>query len=100
MKEYDRLIVWLDYFGSNISRSKGRRVPVGKAIRSPILTELTTATQKLGYNPEAVQARHPKRNYITSGYVSIERRKPKSKMIVEIADVLRTMREKQQQIQK
>jgi len=95
MKDYDRQIIWLDYFNSSISRSQGRRVPVSKAVKSPSLGELAEATKRLGYDSEPVQASYPKRFWLTSGYVSINRMKSKAAAIREIADTLRTVRGEQ-----
>jgi signal recognition particle subunit SRP19 len=96
LKEYDHLIIWLDYFNSTLSRSEGRRVPLDKAVRAPTLDELCQAASLLGYTPKPFQARHPKRGYIQSGYIAIEKRAKKTKVIYELAEVLRRVRGGQQ----
>ena len=52
MKEYGKLIIWVDYFNSAIKRSEGRRVPLSSAVRDPTLEELMHATKGIGYSPE------------------------------------------------
>ena len=92
MKDYDHIIIWLDYFDSNISRAKGRRIPTNKAVKSPTLEELKKAVERLGYTPEIVKAHHPKRSQIVSGYISIDRKDKKTKVIYELAESLKTIR--------
>ena len=96
MKEYDHLIIWLDYFNSTLSRSEGRRVPLDKAVKAPTLDELCQAASLLGYTPKPFQARHPKRSHIQSGYIAIEKRANKTKVIYELAEALRRVRGGQQ----
>ncbi|MFQ5951234.1 MAG: signal recognition particle subunit SRP19/SEC65 family protein [Candidatus Geothermarchaeales archaeon] len=92
MKEYKRLVIWLDYFNSVITRGQGRRVSLNQAVRNPTLEELTEASKRLKYNPEAIQAFHPKRSLTQSGYVSIERKKPKGEVLAELASLLPVVR--------
>ncbi|MBI2938727.1 MAG: hypothetical protein HYY22_11045 [Thaumarchaeota archaeon] len=92
MKDYDRLVIWVDYFNSNIGRSEGRRVPLNMAVRNPTLQELEEAARRAEYEYESQEAAHPKRMRSKSGYVSIKRRKTKVETIKEIAALLSTIR--------
>lgn len=92
MKDYKRLVIWLDYFNSSISRPKGRRVPLNMAVRSPSLDELIQGAKRAGYAPEPEVAAYPKRSASVSGYVSVERIKAKSLIIKEVSSALRTLR--------
>ncbi|MFN3621906.1 MAG: signal recognition particle subunit SRP19/SEC65 family protein [Nitrososphaerales archaeon] len=94
MKEYDHLIIWLDYFNSTLSRAEGRRIPLNKAVRSPTLDELCQAASSLGYTPQPFQARYPKRSHIQSGYIAVEKKESKTKLIYELAEALRKIRGK------
>jgi signal recognition particle subunit SRP19 len=96
LKEYDHLIIWLDYFNSTLSRAEGRRVPLDKAVKAPTLDELCQAASLLGYTPKPFQARHPKRSHIQSGYIAIEKKMNKTKVIYELAEALRNVRGGQQ----
>jgi len=98
MKEYTRLVLWLDYFNSSISRSEGRRVPLDRAVKTPSLDELVEAAKRAGYTPEPQIAAHPKRSSTVSGYVSVERTKPKSLVIKEVASSLRTLKAERKQV--
>ena len=95
MKDYDKLVIWIDYFNSGFSREEGRRVPLNMAVRNPSLKELEEAAKRAGYKPETIEASYPRRMQISSGYVSIERNKPKIKAIKELASRLSKIRGEQ-----
>ncbi len=92
MKEYDRHVLWLEYFNSSVSRKKGRRVPTNQAVRAPRLQELIEASRRLGYDPQPVEGFHPRQFPNLSGYVSIQKLKRKSDSIKEIATMLSVVR--------
>jgi signal recognition particle subunit SEC65 len=85
LKAYERLVLWLSYFDAGLTRKAGRRVPLSQAVRAPTLEELGQAARRAGYAPEAAEARHPRRVLVRSGYVTVERKKPKSAAVHEIA---------------
>lgn len=95
MKDYDRLVIWVDYFNSSLGRSEGRRVPLNMAVRNPTLEELEEAARRGKYGVESQGAAHPKRMRNQSGYISIERKKPKTQTIKELAALLSTIRGEQ-----
>jgi len=78
MKDYDSLIIWLDYFNKNFSRERGRKVSKPLAVYDPLVSELVSAVESLGYpiDKEKINegARFPKRAHIKSGYVMIEKK--------------------------
>ena len=41
MKDYDHIVIWLDYFNKTLSRQKGRRLPKEKCIFDPSLSKIT-----------------------------------------------------------
>ena len=88
MKEYGKLIIWIDYFNSAIKRSQGRRVPLNSAVRDPTLEELILATKGLGYAPEPQEGYYPKRSKVKSGYVSLKKKESKSMTIKKLASRL------------
>lgn len=92
MKDYERLIFWIDYFNSSLSRADGRKVPTNLAVRNPTLQELAKAVERLGVQGEPVVAAHPKRMDVETGYVSIPKSKKKSVMMREISSMLSTVR--------
>ena len=94
MKDYKRYIIWLDYFNSSLSREDGRRVRVDRCVKDPKLEELVAAAKRLGYAPESELARHPKRFYVPSGYVSLEKRPQAKKGLLmnELAKAISVVR--------
>ena len=85
MKEYERLVVWLDYLDSEKKRREGRRVPLNSCVRAPTLEELVLACKRLKLDFQPQKAFHPKSSRRPSGYVSIKKTGPKQQTIVAIA---------------
>lgn len=92
MKEYDRCVVWLDYFDSSLKRSQGRRVPLSAATRDPKLDELFEACARLNFRPERQQARHPRSSSRESGYVAVVKTGPKRGLLMKVARELALVR--------
>lgn len=93
MKDYDHIILWLDYFNKHLSRRKGRKVRRDRALFDPTVTELVEAAKLAGYNPATEEtnedARYPRRSFVKSGYIML----PKSQTIKKTA-VINTIAEK------
>lgn len=87
MKDYDNVIIWLDYFNKNFSREKGRKVSKSLAIYDPLVSELVSAVESLGHNVDKEQinegARFPKRAHIKSGYIMIEKKGLKKNTLIK-----------------
>jgi len=94
MKDYDRYVVWLDYFSSELKRNQGRRVPMSAATRAPKLEELTEACRRLNLQPSAQPAAFPRTGRPDSGYVSVKKSKPKQALLARIAKELTVVRGK------
>ncbi len=48
MKDYEHIVIWLDYFNKNLKKSKGRRVGLEKCVFDPSLKELKDAAKSAG----------------------------------------------------
>ncbi len=96
MKEYEHVILLLDYFDKFLSRKQGRRVRKELAVFEPKLEELVRAAKALGYKEVASNdnARYPKRWYLRSGYIMIDKDNSKEVIMQEIAKELLRMRKK------
>lgn len=96
MKDYGHQIIWLDYFNKNLSRKKGRKVNKDRAVFDPKLDELIQAAKAAGYNPKETnaEANFPRRAYVRSGYIMVEKKYTKSKVVNKIAERLVQQREK------
>ena len=97
MKDYEHVVVWLDYFNKNITKKMGRRVAREKGIFDPSLNEMISAAKAAGLEPTETndQARFPRRPYVRSGYITLAKAQPKSKIISAISEKLVSRRAKQ-----
>ena len=92
MKDYDRQVFWLEYFDSELKRSRGRRVPLSTATRAPTLAELNEACRRLSLQPQPQVARYPSAPTRESGYVSVVNSSPKHALLLKIARELSVVR--------
>ncbi|HZC20042.1 MAG TPA: signal recognition particle subunit SRP19/SEC65 family protein [Nitrososphaeraceae archaeon] len=85
MKDYEHIILWLDYFNKHLSKRKGRKVKRDRAVFDPTIIELIDAVKSIGYNPLTEEtndkARYPRRSFVRSGYVML----PKSEDVKKTA---------------
>ena len=97
MKDYDHIVVWLDYFNKTLSRQKGRRLAKNRCIFDPSLNELIESANDAGLKPTATddQVRFPRRPFVRSGYIILEKKMPKTKILNKIADKMIIKRAKQ-----
>ena len=97
MKDYDHIVIWLDYFNKTSSRKKGRRLPKDKCIFDPSLNELIESSKAAGFEPTETddQARYPRRSYVRSGYVILEKKSTKTKTLNKISEKMVAKRAKQ-----
>ncbi|MBI3840887.1 MAG: signal recognition particle subunit SRP19/SEC65 family protein [Thaumarchaeota archaeon] len=92
MKEYERYVIWLGYFNSELKRREGRRVPLSAATKAPSLEELGEACRRLNLQPIPQPARHPAASWRDSGYVSVIKQKPKKALLLKVAKELAVVR--------
>lgn len=97
MKDYEHVVVWLDYFNKNLTKRAGRRLPKEKCIFDPSLKELQDATADAGFvaKESNEKARFPRRAFVRSGYVVVPKGTPKAKILFKISEKLVSRRAKQ-----
>ncbi|KPU80913.1 signal peptide protein [Nitrosopumilus sp. PRT-SC01] len=97
MKDYEHIVIWLDYFNKNLKKSKGRRQGLEKCIFDPSLKELKDATKVAGFEitESNDKVRFPKRPFVRSGYVVLPKGSPKTKILNKISEKLILKRSKQ-----
>ncbi len=97
MKDYEHIVIWLDYFNKNLKKSKGRRQGLEKCIFDPSLKELIDATKVAGFEitESNDKVRFPKRPFVRSGYVVLPKGSPKTKILDKISEKLILKRSKQ-----
>ncbi len=97
MKDYEHVVVWLDYFNKTLPRNKGRRLEKNKCIFDPSLKELIDATKAAGFeiSESDDKVRFPKRPYVRSVYVVLPNESSKTKILNKISEKLVGKRSKQ-----
>lgn len=97
MKDYEHVVIWLDYFNKTLPRAKGRRLGKEKCVFDPSLKELAEAAQSAGLKvaKSDEKARYPKRPYVRSGYIVLPKGSSKTKILDKISEKLVAKRSKQ-----
>ena len=97
MKDYEHVVIWLDYFNKNLKKSKGRRQGLEKCVFDPSLKELLDATTSAGFEitESDDKVRFPKRPFVRSGYVVLPKGSSKTKILNKISEKLILKRSKQ-----
>jgi len=97
MKDYEHVVIWLDYFNKNLKKSKGRRQGLEKCIFDPSLKELIDATKDAGFEitESNDKVRFPKRPFVRSGYVVLPKESTKTIILNKISEKLTSKRSKQ-----
>ncbi len=96
MKDYEHVVIWLDYFNKNLKRSEGRRLGLEKCVFDPSLKELTDATKAGGLEVTESndKVRFPKKPFVRSGYVIVPKGSSKTKILNKISEKLVAKRSK------
>ena len=97
MKDYEHVVIWLDYFNKTLPRNKGRRLQKEKCVFDPSLNELIDASKAAGLEIKESddKVRFPKRPYVRSGYVVLPKNMTKTKILEKISEKLVSKRAKQ-----
>ena len=97
MKDYEHVVVWLDYFNKTLPKKMGRRVSKEKSIFDPSLKELSEAATAAGFvlKEENDKVRFPRRPFVRSGYIILPKGISKSKALAKISEKLVSKRAKQ-----
>ena len=91
MKDYDYVILWLDYFNKSLTRAKGRKIKKEQAIFDPTLSDLIYAAKESGYDLQQDQindgARYPRRAFVKSSYIALPKKEDlkKNRLIIMLA---------------
>jgi signal recognition particle subunit SRP19 len=89
------VVVWPQYFDSDLPRRLGRRVPLSMAVSSPTPEEVEEALSRLGLEYESVEARYPRVWWVKSKkiIVRVEGGARKTELLKRIAEQLKKVRE-------
>ena len=97
MKDYEHVVIWLDYFNKTLSKNKGRKLSKEKCVFDPSLNELIDATKEAGFEIKESddKVRFPRRAYVRSGYIVLPKGSSKTKILDKISKKLVARRAKQ-----
>ena len=97
MKDYQHIVIWLDYFNKNLKKSKGRRLGLEKCVFDPSLKELMDATKSAGFEIKESddKVRFPRRPFVRSGYIILQKESTKTTILNKISEKLVSKRHKQ-----
>ena len=85
-KTDDRIILWPEYFDSDLTRAEGRRVSKETAVSTPNAEDVFRACQKLGLSSELEYDKaHPSRWFDPRGRVKVPAKYNKTKTINIVA---------------
>ena len=87
-KKESKLVIWTEYFHSNLTRASGRRIPKKLAVPTPKIEVIAKAAKSLGLKPIIEKDKsYPRRWwYKTPGRILVTRKGlPKSKVLINIA---------------
>ena len=89
------IVIWPQYFDSELSRRLGRKVSIDDAIPSPKPEEVEEALARLGLVFESRDARYPRVWWVRTRMfkVRIPGGKPKTVFLREVASELKKVRE-------
>jgi signal recognition particle subunit SRP19 len=101
LKDYDHVVLWLDYFNKNLKRRQGRKVNRDQGVFDPTVQELADAARASGFQLSDQEinseARFPRRSFTRSGYVMVAKKEgiKKSQILDAVADNLLRRRSQQ-----
>jgi signal recognition particle subunit SRP19 len=89
LRSKGKIILWPVYFDSAVTWGEGRRVPKALAIRAPKTEDIVKAAFSVGFKAELTPSvAHPRYPWIKTGYVLIDSKDPKGKVMKLIAGKL------------
>jgi signal recognition particle subunit SRP19 len=94
LKDYEHVVLWLDYFNKNLKRRQGRKVKRDLAVFDPTVQDLVEAARAAGlqFSEQEINsgARFPRRSFVKSGYIMVAKKEgiKKSQIIDEVANKL------------
>jgi signal recognition particle subunit SRP19 len=89
MDEDKAWVLWPEYFDSSLTRAQGRKVKKSLSIPQPTTELISKACQSLGLeNKVENEKAYPGRWYEKKGRVLVDRKLPKSKLLVKVGERL------------
>ena len=88
-RDENKYVIYPLYFDTTVSRLNGRKVAKKYAIEKPSLENIAKAAQSLKLNPIIEKDRiHPSTPWKKEGRILVEKKGPKTKLLIQIANRL------------
>ena len=85
-----QVVIWPEYFDASLPKNRGRRVPKKLAVQSPTVEDIAKAAKRLKLDPKIEKNKaFPGRWWRSTGRVLVKPRWPKTKIIRQIAKILK-----------
>ncbi len=95
MKKENRMIIWTVNIDRRKSRRLGRQIPRRFSIPTPTVDEISEACRELNLNPVSYpEKRYPSLWWEKTGYVEVDRAKPRSRTLIKVAEIIKERRDK------
>ncbi|MEE9564351.1 MAG: signal recognition particle protein Srp19 [Candidatus Hydrothermarchaeaceae archaeon] len=89
-----KAVIWPPNIDAQKSRAAGRKIPLKHAVPSPTLSEIKDAAAALGLNPEIEKGKaYPREWWKKGGVAIVDKERPKTLILKEIAGKIRKNRE-------
>ena len=88
-RDEGKYVIWPIYFDKSISRLYGRKIIKKQAVEKPSLESIAKAAKSLGLHPVLERnCAHPSRHWKKEGRILIDKKGPKGKLLLQIANRL------------
>jgi signal recognition particle subunit SRP19 len=88
-KDENKYVIYPLYFDSAVSRLNGRKVAKKHAVEKPSLENIAKAAKSLGLNPILEKdGIHPSTPCKKEGRILVEKKGPKTKLLIQLANRL------------
>ncbi len=88
-KDEGKYVIWPVYFDKTLTRVEGRRVSKKHAVEKPDIESIIKSAKSLGLNPVLEKdSAHPSKHWKTDGRILVDKKGPKSKLLVQISNRL------------
>lgn len=88
-KDEGKYVIWPVYFDKTLSKVEGRRVSKKHAVEKPNIENIIKSAKSLGLNPVLEKdSAHPSKHWKQDGRILVDKKGPKSKLLVQICNRL------------
>lgn len=88
-RDENKYVIYPLYFDNAVSRLNGRKVAKKHAVEKPSFENIAKAAKSLGLNPILEKDRiHPSTPWKKEGRILVEKKGPKTKLLIQLANRL------------